>query len=294
MNNILILGANSHISKGLIYNFYKNKKYTLYLFTTNIERLKNFLTENKIENVNIRTNIDDLKNINMISLINCIGVGTENKLKGRYYKYFTIPEEYDNFCLDYIRKNKKCVYINFSSGAIYKKLNPSNIKSEDFYSITRYYLEAKHRSFKDLNIVDLRLFSYFSRFIDFNDKYFITEIIDCVLNNKKFITTKENIVRDYLHPEDLFNIILKCIDKKRINDFFDINSKKDISKKEILDYFINIYNLEVEYKKDINYKSATGNKVIYKSNNTKLKEILNYSPKYSSLECIKNEFLEIN
>ena len=103
------------------------------------------------------------------------------------------------------------------------------------------------------------------------------------------VTTKDNIIRDYLHHEDLFQAVINCIEIKNINDFFDVGSAKEVSKFDIINYFIDNYSLKVRYSDSFSYKGSTGKKDKYIANNLKASNILNYKPKYSSLDCIEKE-----
>jgi len=156
-------------------------------------------------------------------VINCVGAGILKKGQGKYSDWFMLTEEFDRLAIDYLcRKRPEALYVNFSSGAVYGRefaapvaknsINPirvNRIKIEDYYGIVRLNSEAKHRAFSNLRIVDLRLFSYFSRFMDLNCGYFIAGLLSCIMNKKVFITDSTNIIRDYVHPDDLFSMIIK-------------------------------------------------------------------------------------
>ena len=305
MKKIAILGATGHIAKNLISNFKESGKFTLFLFARSNGKLDNFL---KIINYGEKIKKIDLFNFNTEkydAIINCIGIGGPKKLKNTGPEIFRLTEYFDNFILDYLKDNSNCIYINFSSGVAYgvdfsipaenKKLceiNVNNICSNDNYGIVKLYSEAKHRSCKNFNIVDLRVFAFFSRFIDLKSKYFITELISCIKTKKELTTNNNNIVRDYIHPKDLFNLINICIDVGEINDVFDVYSLKPITKFEILDYFKKNYDLVYKIEKGIFGENATGIKDNYYSINKKAEKI-GYIPKYSSIESIVQETKEI-
>lgn len=302
---IAILGSNSHIARGLINNFLQSRKFRLHLYTRHSDKVNNFLSS-------LREFVKDdcmvYKSYRYLAkhaydvVINCVGVGTLNKLKGDYTKYFTITEDYDNLAINYIRNRyAQVLYICLSSGAVYGRgfsapVNENTVNSirvnhvapEDYYGIVRLNSEAKHRSFKHLNIVDLRLFSYFSRYIDLTDDYFITEIMNCILKKKMLITDNINIARDYVHPEDLYSIISKCLNVSRINTVFDVTSSKPVTKKEMLDYFSSEYGLKYKIVRDLSHISATGMKNVYYSKYPNAKKI-GYEPLFSSMDTIKQE-----
>jgi nucleoside-diphosphate-sugar epimerase len=303
MKKIAIIGSTSHISKNLIYYFLKdnkkNNQFQLFLYARNRNKLEGFLklVQNllnirSIDNQVILFNdlpIQHNEKFNII--INCIGPGTNVQ---DYSSYFQLTELWDNQIINYLLKHRNCLYINFSSGTVHKNIDINNIQKSDFQSIAKINSEAKHRSFEKLNILDLRLYSFFSRFADLeNDKYFINELILALRNKKTFITTSIDFVRDFIHPEDLFNIIKKNMNEKEINKAIDVCSKSAVSKFEILDYCKKYYELYCEFKDDINFNSSTGDKDEYFPKD--YSSIMEYFPKYSSLEGIAEEakyFLE--
>lgn len=302
---VAILGATSHIAKGLIHNFLFTEGVELHLFTTSSAKLYRFLageSANVSPTLAVHQGYDDFSKYAYDVLINCVGVGTVSKLQGDFSRYFTVCETYDNLVLSYLRDIRaEALYIGFSSGAVYGRNNAvpfeegtctcipvNHVEKEDYYGITRLYTEAKHRSFTGLNIVDLRIFSYFSRFIDLSDRYFITEIMDCILNKTRLVTSGQTMVRDYLHPDDLFAMILACMRARNLNTAFDVVSAEPVDKFELLDFFSGEYGLEYVVNEAYRSDSATGAKNIYCSRYDAASGI-GYEPKYHSLDTVKRE-----
>lgn len=303
--NISILGATSHISKGLIYNFLCSGTSHLHLFTTSPSIVSRFIQSIWAAYEKRYTIHDGYHEFELFSydvVINCIGVGTQKKLCGDFTKYFTVGEKYDNMVIQYLqKKSSKTLYISFSSGAVYGRsftkpvtewteniIKVNHVAQEDYYSICKLNSEAKHRAFSHLKIVDLRLFSYFSRFIDISDGYFITDVIDSIKNNKVLVTDSSNIVRDYVHPDDLFAIILKCCEAENINGAYDVMSASPVEKWEILKYFSNTYGLKYRLSDSINSTSPTGTKNVYYSKFDKISS-LGYQPALTSIDTIVQE-----
>lgn len=303
-NNIAILGATSHIAKGLIKNFLEDGQFNMHLHTRSPDKIRSFLgtigksTDN---NCVIHEGYNNFLRSSYDIIINCVGVGTLKKPGNNFSSYFTVTEKYDNLIIEYLLKNQNTLYISFSSGAVYGRehsapveentindIRVNKVSPADYYGITRLNSEAKHRSFKYLKIVDLRIFSYFSRFIDLTDGYFITEVMNCVLNQKLLVTNNVNIVRDYVHPKDLFSIIRKCMDAGKINASFDVFSTRPVEKREILDYFSLEYGLKYEIGQSLNHVSPTGSKGIYFSKNKSTTSI-GYKPVFSSMDTIEQE-----
>lgn len=294
MKKIAILGSTGHIAKSLINIFCKESGYELFLFSRNPEKVDEFLKNKETSYHNCLIQWIDTYDYDVI--INCIGIGNPAKIDAFV---FSLTEGYDNIILTYLRSHPKTLYINLSSGAVYGgewrlpvsessyvTLNMNNVADKDFYGIAKLYSEAKHRALKKFNIVDLRIFGYFSRFINLDYQYFMCDVIKCVKNKCAIETSPDNIFRDYVNPDDLFNLIDKCIEQRQINDVFDVYSLKPISKLEILAHFIDEYELEYIVK-DVSV-SATGNKTNYYSNNKKAERI-GYIPRYTSMDTIIEE-----
>lgn len=302
---IAIFGANSHIAKGLINNFNRCGEWELHLYTRSPKALRSFL--NAIgkpcgKKWVIHKGYRNLMKFSHDVIINCVGAGTLNKPGADYTDWFTVTESFDNLAIGYLRKCRPDgLYISFSSGAVYGRefsapaeentansIRVNHVAAEDYYAIARLNAEAKHRAFSGLRIVDLRIFSYFSRFIDFTDGYFITDVLDAVLKNKILETGHENIVRDYVHPEDLFSVIKKCIDAETLNAAFDVTSAKPVKKKEILDYFSSEYGLRFRTVRSLSRDSATGSKSQYYSTYHNTTGI-GHTPTYRSMDAIVQE-----
>jgi nucleoside-diphosphate-sugar epimerase len=144
------------------------------------------------------------------------GWGSVQDSQGRR-NIFSLTEKFDNMALRYLEFHPKTVYINFSSGAVHT-ITPDALKPEHFYGVAKLYQEARHRALSKLNIVDIRVFSYFSRFVDPDSGYFLTELIKCIKRNSVFVTTPCDFIRDFLSSEDLFNLVCLVIKARPFND----------------------------------------------------------------------------
>ena len=302
---IAILGATSHIAKGLIYHFLQEGGWRLDLFARSGRKVRDFLAFIDADangDWEIKEGFADFMGGSHDVIINCIGVGTRRKLQGNYVKYFTTTERFDNLSIEYLReKNPEAFYISLSSGLVYGRSHSSpvvkdtatclqinHMTPEDYYMVARINAETKHRALNGLNIVDLRLFSYFSRFIDLSDGYFISDVINSVLNGKELKTSNANIVRDFVHPEDLFALIRSVVEVRSINDAFDAYSAGSVSKDEILSYFADHYGMKYAFSDSLPDNSPTGFKHTYASSFRKAIAV-GYRPKYTSMEAIKEE-----
>jgi nucleoside-diphosphate-sugar epimerase len=304
---IAILGSNSHISKGLIWNFLKKTDHKLYLFTQASDKVKDFMGKNGLLGCKfiIEEGYQSFSEHNYDIIINCVGAGTPKKLGNNYSSWFILTEKFDNLIIEYLLKNNNALYVNFSSGAVYGKnlsrpvkedtvsrISVNHVPPEDYYTIVRLNSEAKHRSFTELNIVDLRIFSYFSRFIDLSSGYLITEILNCLLNKLIFKTNNENILRDYIHPDDLFSLVMGCVQEENINSAFDAISLEPAEKFRILDFLSMEYGLKYEISDNVKPSSPNGAKNVYFSKYNKAAKI-GYKPAFSSMDAIEHESAHI-
>ncbi len=303
-SRIAILGATSHIAKGLINNFLSRDSVRLFLFARNARPVPVFLKETVGTRGGDVTIIEGYRTFSEKAydlIINCIGLGTVSEEPHIYTSFFMVTERFDNLVISYLKKSPRTVYINFSSGAVYgtgfptpanaKTINeiPVNgITRDNYFAVAKLNSEAKHRAFETLNIIDIRVFSYFSRFVDITGKYFLTELLHCLVQGKVFITGEENIARDYIHPDDLFLLIKKCLARKKINVAIDAYSLRPAKKKEILEYFASRYGLKYAIEKSAGRPHVTGHKSVYYSLFKKAAE-LNYRPRFSSMVTIQQE-----
>lgn len=302
--DVAIMGATSHIAKTLIERFLRHGGFRLHLYTRSPRRLGAFLAAGLAAEGNcvVHKGYSRLLAGRHDVLINCVGVGTGAKLRGDYTKWFTVSEEYDNLALSCLKSRPAgTLYISFSSGAVYGSclsapagkdtaniLKVNNISSADYYGIARLNSEAKHRSFSGLNIVDLRVFSYFSRHIDLSDGYFMSELVNAALRGKEFRTTAGNIRRDYVHPDDLFRLVCKCMAAGRLNAAFDVYSARPVSKSGILAFFKRRYGVVPVKSRAPGKGSATGAKNLYYSSFHSAGR-LGYAPRFTSLRTIMAE-----
>lgn len=284
---IAILGATSHIAKGLILNFMQSKEDKLFLFARFPKKVKDFLEAHSLGS---HRHIYDFKHFRREKydvIINCVGLGTPVKVKEANGEVFKLTEEFDNMILEYLQRYPDTLYINFSSGAVYS-ISVNDIKPEHYYGIAKLHQEAKHRALKKLNIVDIRIFSYFSRFIELDSGYFLTELIKSLKRGKAFVTNPRDFVRDFIAPCDLFDLICLIIKTKPFNGAIDAYSSMPVSKFKLLNYFVKNYSLKYTINRSLKLTCPTGIKSRYCSISRKAAG-LGYRPKFSSLETVATE-----
>jgi hypothetical protein len=261
VKKIAIIGSTSHVAKNLIEYFNKEHQHI-------------DLYSRSLNNLDILPNGYDC-------IINCILAKVTEPL------YFETSEHFDNLILDYLQLNTDCLYINCSSGVVHeiRKCDVDNLREEHYAMVSKLNSEMKHAAHKNLNVIDLRFYSFFSRFTNLEAPYFMNEIIKSVINKETFITTKKNFSRDYINPLDLYNIIKYLIAVQKIRGHFEIGSTQPTSKDAIINYFIKDYNLKIKYVDKIDFKGYTASKINYFPKERTLPSLV----KYSSLDTIKEE-----
>lgn len=295
MKTIAILGGMSHIAKGLLDCFVREKQNHIIWFGRSSASMKAFAEHLGTSLIDIREGYDDFLGIKADVIINCIGAGTPNKLNGNYSLWFSVLEPFDNLCLQYLTSVKKdALYITFSSGAIYGReqgqliINPNAMTPPDYYTITRLYSEAKHRSMHDCNIADIRIFSYFSHFADYESGYFLTDVMKALKSGRPLQTTCSDMTRDYIIPHDLSQLINCIIKQKHINKAIDAYSKAPVKKSKIIEIIQKHFNMQIQYVDSQTSTSPNKTNDIYIPKN-KEAAFLGYSPQFTSAEGIIHE-----
>lgn len=305
MKTLAILGATGHIGKALSHRLSFERGFDVFLFARSPDRLERFIHEIDAGNKFTVYPISSFGQHHYDVVINCVGIGKPSAVANAGWEIFRVTEEFDDLILNYLKANMETLYINISSGAVYGKnffrpvsdetkstFDINSICTDDYYSLAKIASEAKHRALPEMNIVDLRVFAFFSRFIDIESGFLITEIMKCIKSGAQLMTTAENIVRDYVSSEDLLNLIILCIKKKKINDFFDVYSRAPITKMELLRYLHKNFGLKFKIQKNLSMATPTGAKRAYYTKSTKA-AILGYAPTHSSLSCIVQEIIPI-
>lgn len=302
---VAILGANSHIARSLIRRFLSHPHRPLFLFTRNPEKAHAFLSsldKDPHHKLNVEDGYESFAKHDYSLILNCVGVARKRPPSAPLYDYFALTEQYDNLILSYLQDGRShALYVSFSSGAVYGPgfaepaeestcypVQVNHISPQEYYGIARLHAEAKHRALPDLRIIDLRLFSYFSRDIDLTQGYFITELIQSLQEGSPFATGRSEFTRDYLHPDDLFDLINLCQREEQINCAMDACSAQPTRKSDILEYFQDTYGLQYTWSEEETASGPTGNRLHYYSN-WRGGEGLSWEPAHASIDTLAAE-----
>lgn len=299
---VAILGATSQIAKDLIESFVNQTDYHCDLYSRNSRFVLDWLrsvNENNHYNVLGYDEFTISKKYDMI--INFVGIGDPAAIKKMGIKIFDVTYKFDALVLHYLESHPSTKYVFLSSGAIFggdfsepvtenstANININSLTSNDWYSIAKFYAEARHRASNEFPIIDVRVFNYFSHTQDTNARFFITDIVRAIKNHEVLKTSKLNIVRDFITPVDFYQLI-QCISNSAPNNLsVDCYTKAPIDKFTLLSELNKKHKLEYEVSDKTNVVNGTGEKIKYYSSN-KVAKVLGYCPEHSSLSGIMKE-----
>ena len=300
---VAIFGANSQIAKDLIRAMKGDDFYSLTLYVRDIDRLdKDSLSLLSDKRFRLSTYESFTSNCKFDALLNFVGVGDPARAKTMAGQILDITQEYDDLALSYLDDHPSCRYIFLSSGAVYgggfdkafsedsrTSIPVNELRVSDFYGIAKLHAEAKHRSRAEKEIVDLRVFNYFSCHQDISSSFLISDIARSIINDTELSTSSTDLVRDYMTPVDFYGVVdcLLRFDGK-VRGPVDCYTKSPIGKFELLDSLGERFGLKYLVDTGFSYLNATGVKNIYCSD-VRYAEHFGYRPCLSSIDGIVAE-----
>jgi len=292
---IAIFGASSEIAKDLIISYSYNANNVFALFVRDTKSFEDWAKTHKLNNnFKIYDYLDFSNNQDYEVIINFVGVGDPIKAKKIGSDIIQITDKFDNIIIDYIKNHKKTKYIFMSSGAVFsgnfdKPVNENTLKTctikpnlIDSYTLAKLNTENKHRSLKNYNIIDLRVFNYFSASQDYNSGFLSSNIVNSIINKQVLKTTPEEIFRDYITPTDFFNLVESIINSGPLNSAIDCYTKSPVSKFHLLTTLEEKFELKYKIIDGKSNQGVGGFKTNYYSIN-KFAKSLGYEPKFDSL-----------
>lgn len=296
---VAVLGATGYIGRSLVHSL-SIASVDVTPVSRDISKAVSVFSEYNIVSPSAPINYDTFLNKGFDVVVNVAGMGSPSKLKDNPEAVLYITEEMDRLLFNYLNLHQEAQVFNISSGVVYgfssgkiitkdslAVFSPNNISSVNFYSLAKLTSEAKHRAKPGFNIIDLRVYSFFSQFVDSKDKFLMSEIVDSLENNMELETNGEDIVRDFCNADQLIDIMNFLLEHGKRNDVFDVISKQPITKFELLDLLCKTRGLKYIITNG-DKSSVTGVKNTYCSDGERLKE-LGYKPTLDSLSIIEIE-----
>lgn len=298
MMNIAILGATSQIARDLIVSFSADANQDLLLFARRPEEVAKWLASAGLSG---RYPVDDFSGFSKQEfdvVINFVGVGNPAQAVAMGSSIFDITLRFDEMVLDYLKTHPTCRYLFLSSGAAYgSSFNEpatretaatvaiNNLAPHEWYGAAKLHAECRHRAHPELNIIDTRVFNYFSRTQDIEARFLITDILRAIRDKTVLRTSSDYIVRDYLHPSDFYGLVRALLASPPANVAVDCYSLAPIDKPMLLAAMQEKFGLRYEIIGTAVGVNATGIKPHYYSLNTRAADF-GYQPVLTSLEGI--------
>ena len=299
---IAILGATSQIAKDLVMSFSKRNAHDLALYARRPEIVTQWLKNMKLPGKYPVADFTSFRaDEHFDAIINFVGSGNPAQLAVMGVSIFDVTLEFDTMALDYLHQHPDCRYLFLSSGAAYGSnfddpvdeeskavVAINDLKPQDWYAVAKLYAECRHRALPHLPIVDIRVFNYFSRTQDATARFLISDILRAIRSGETLITSSDNIVRDYIGPDDFYQLVSLILSAAPTNDVIDCYTQAPVDKMTLLATMKEELGLLYEVKNTPAGINATGTKMNYFSNNRRA-EKFGYSPARTSLEIVLNE-----
>jgi len=300
LKDVWIVGATSHVAKALIAENLACQNWKLTLVARSPEKVEAFLSS---LGYHLPVTILPMKVLENLPsgievMINCVGFGTPSKQREAGISLFWVTEEVDNFILRYLENHSSCCYVNFSSGAVYgtamqspvgpgavAELALDPIRPDDWYRISKIHQETKHRAMGNRWIVDLRLFSFFSRFVDLDAGFLMSDVARALKKDEVLPVSATEIYRDYVAPSDLYRLIGSVFENPGINCSVDTYSSRHISKSELIRFLEDQFGLRTR-SMESGRSSPTGQKPYYFSRNDLANRLFGYTPQLTTWDGI--------
>jgi nucleoside-diphosphate-sugar epimerase len=141
-------------------------------------------------------------------------------------------------------------------------------------------------------IVDIRIFNYFSSTQDLNSNFLIADIIRTILSDKLLTVSSDNISRDFLHPDDFYQLVNVILLSPPVNDVVDAYTLSPVNKIELLDSMRVNFGLNYAVSQSTTNVNSARFKLNYYSLNKRAADF-GYSPFFSSMSGVLQQTKKI-
>ncbi len=246
---IAILGASSHLAKAFIEQLHLTDRAIfdeLQLFSRQPQRVQDWIQQ-ALGSVKACLGYNSFAAGNYDAVINMVGISDARTLHRIGSEILLLTRQFDQMVISYLEAHPRCKYVFISSGAAYGDVFSSpvsdqtraqhpihSISTKDWYGLSKYLCEVEHRTLTHLQITDLRVFGFFSKWFDPNASFFLSQLAQSLVNRQNFQTDSTDFWRDFCGPEDLTQCLLKILEQPSLNASFDLFSLAPIRKLEVL------------------------------------------------------------
>ena len=267
---IAVLGATGYVG-GSIGRLLADEGHAVVLFGRNLRKLSDQTWPPGVE-------LRDLAAFSAADyslVINAIGAGDPTLVRSMGADILDVTAFWDQRVLESMGPQTRYVFL--SSGAIYGTQfdQPVGADSEislpvNFldrvppYTMAKLQAEMRHRLARSRAILDLRIFGYADPSIDLSGSFFLAELVRSIRDRKVFVTSTEDMVRDYAGARELRALIRDWERAGAPNCPLDLYTTSPASKHDLLKIFKARYGLQIDYAADTG-SNPTGAKRFYAS-----------------------------
>lgn len=191
-------------------------------------------------------------------VINAIGAGDPRRVGAMGDEILDVTAFWDQRVLESMGPHTRYVFL--SSGAVHGAL-PDRVPP---YTLAKLQAEMRHRQTPSRAILDLRIFGYADPSIDLAGGFFLAELARAIRDKTVFVTSSEDMVRDYAGALELRALIRDWERAGAPNAALDLYTLAPAGKLDLLRMFEARYHLQTEYAADVG-SSPTGAKRFYAS-----------------------------
>jgi nucleoside-diphosphate-sugar epimerase len=267
---IAILGATGYVGCSLA-RLLADEKRPVTLFARDLRKLTD---HGWPAEVGLRA-LDEFNAGDFELVVNAIGAGDPARVKSIGSDILDITAFWDRRVLTTMDARTRYVFL--SSGAVYGSsfdrpvdadsrlsLPVNAMASVPAYTIAKLQAELCHRSAKDRAILDLRIFGYADPAIDLDGAFFLAELARAIRSGSVFVTSPDDMVRDYAGALELLALIDGWQQAGAPNCPLDLYTAAPASKHDILKTCTARYGLRTEYVAAAG-STATGERRFYAS-----------------------------
>ncbi len=269
---IAVLGATGYVG-GSIGRLLAEERHPVALFARDPARLSSAALPPAAD----LRDLADFSAVDFDLVINAIGAGDPRRVGSMGADILDVTAFWDQRVLQSMGPQTKYVFL--SSGAVHgtqfdrpvdadnKNSLPVNFPDRvPPYTMAKLQAEMRHRQAPSRAILDLRIFGYADPAIDLTGGFFLAELARAIRDRKVFVTSSEDMVRDYAGALELRALIRGWERAGAPNSALDLYTTAPAGKHDLLRMFKARYNLQTEYVADAG-SSPTGAKRYYASSN---------------------------
>lgn len=245
---IAVLGATSQIAKDLLRLVLPLGRFELSLFARDPEKLNDWLRSTALPAPRKVGTYAEFGLVDYFdAILNFVGSGDPVRTARMGREILDVTRDFDELALGYLRGRPHTKYLFMSSAAalghVFSSENDDRrfarfpldaIDSIDFYGFSKLAAEMNHRSLRDFDITDIRIYSYASEFMSLEGAFLISVIGKSIVDGTVLQTDDRDIARDYIGSEDLLRLISACMERRASNRAVDCYSAAPTTKMAIL------------------------------------------------------------